>query len=160
MTSNGRGGNRYSTYSWKFSNINRLIQVLHSTTSTTSFCNIKYFIQPTQSNLLPNATISFCYFRYFILLLQVLHSATSSASFSQRNCLFHLTKSNPSPSEVESSTQRSRIYRLNKTYELVLWRTWFHLLTPKAEFIKRKIIFLQFNTTFTTLALNSLIINE
>ena len=110
MTSNGRGGNRYSTYSWKFSNINRLIQVLHSTTSTTSFCNIKYFIQPTQSNLLPNATISFCYFRYFILLLQVLHSATSSASFSQRNCLFHLTKSNPSPSEVESIPQRSRIH--------------------------------------------------
>ena len=90
-------------------------QLLHSATSTTSFSNINYFIQPTQSNLLPNTTISFCYFKYFILLHQVLHSATSGTSFCYFKCFILPTKLPLSPNEIASITQRSRIHPPTKS---------------------------------------------
>ena len=93
VTSNGRGGNRYSTYSWKISNINRLIQVLHS--------------------------------------------ATSATSFSQRNWLFHPTKSNLPPNEVESVTQRSRIFNPAQSYPSPQWNVW----TCTMTYMMRKRLF-------------------
>ena len=74
--------------------------------------------------IVENSATSTASFKYFILLLQPLHSATSSALFRHRNCLFHPAKSNPSPNEVVSLTQRSRILQFNETYELAQWRTW------------------------------------
>ena len=74
--------------------------------------------------IVENSATSTASFKYFILLLQPLHSATSSALFRLRNCLFHPAKSNPSPNEVVSLTQRSRILQFNETYELAQWRTW------------------------------------
>ncbi|CUQ04414.1 Uncharacterised protein [Segatella copri] len=68
--------------------------------------------------IVENSATSTASFKYFILQHQPLHSATSSALFSQRNCLFHPAKSNPSPNEVVSLTQRSRILQFNETYEL------------------------------------------
>lgn len=59
----------------------------------------------------------------------MLHSAHWATSFSQRSHIIQPTKLTLPPNEVESLTQRSRIYRLNEAYKLVKWRTWFHLLT-------------------------------
>ena len=57
------------------------------------------------------------------------HSDNSSASFSSLSYFVQPTQPYYSANEVESLTQRSRIYRLNEAYKLVKWRTWFHLLT-------------------------------
>ena len=54
----------------------------------------------------------------------MLYSPNEIDSSTQRSRIFYPTKSNPSPSAVESVTQRSRIRRLNETYELAQWRTW------------------------------------
>ena len=66
--------------------------------------------------IVENSATSTASFKYFILQHQPLHSATSSALFSQRNCLFHPAKSNPSPNEVVSLTQRSRIFNPAQSY--------------------------------------------
>lgn len=74
---------------------NRLIQVLHSATSTTSFCNIKCFIQPTKLPLPPSEV----------------------ESITQRSRIFHPAKSNPSPSEVVSFNSMKRMNLRNDVHD-------------------------------------------
>ena len=84
--------------------------------------------------IVENSATSTASFKYFILQHQPLHSATSSALFSQRNCLFHPAKSNPSPNEVVSLTQRSRILNPAQSYPSILWNVW----TCAMTYMKRK----------------------
>lgn len=84
--------------------------------------------------IVENSATSTASFKYFILQHQPLHSATSSALFSQRNCLFHPAKSNPSPNEVISLTQRSRILNPAQSYPSIQWNVW----TCAMTYMKRK----------------------
>ena len=84
--------------------------------------------------IVENSATSTASFKYFILQHQPLHSATSSALFSQRNCLFHPAKSNPSPNEVVSLTQRSRILNPAQSYPSIQWNVW----TCAMTYMKRK----------------------
>ena len=56
---------------------------------------------------------------YFLSRTEVYYSANEIDSSTQRSRIFRPTKSNLPPSAVVSLTQRSHIYRLNETYELV-----------------------------------------
>ena len=53
----------------------------------------------------------FRYFNHFILQTQPLHSANKSVSFCLRIRIFETTKSYLQASAIESSSQRSRIFK-------------------------------------------------
>ena len=65
---------------------------------------------------MPHSSTSFCNIKYFIQLLQVLHSANEIASSTQRSRIHHPAQLNPSPNAVVSITQRSRIRHPAQSY--------------------------------------------
>ena len=140
---------------WNNNTIRIIERVCHKCDDMPSF-----FFSLFQLLLSPNSATSFCTLTHFILQTHPSHSAYEFESSSQRSHIFKPAQSNLQASAVGSLSQRSRMYRLNETYELAQWRTWFHQLTSKAEFIERKIIFLKSNATNITLRLNHLIISE
>lgn len=139
---------------WNNNTIRIIERVCHKWDDMPSFFSL---FQPLLS---ANSATSFCKLSHFILQTNPSHSAYEFESSSQRSHIFKPAQSNLQASAVGSLNQRSRMYRLNETYELAQWRTWFHQLTSKAEFIERKIIFLKSNATNITLRLNHLIISE
>lgn len=139
---------------WNNNTIRIIERVCHKCDDMPSFFSL---LQPLLS---ANSATSFCKLSHFILQTNPSHSAYEFESSSQRSHIFKPAQSNLQASAVGSLSQRSRMYRLNETYELAQWRTWFHQLTSKAEFIERKIIFLKSNATNITLRLNHLIISE
>ena len=139
---------------WNNNTIRIIERVCHKWDDMSSFFSL---LQPLLS---ANSATSFCKLSHFILQTNPSHSAYEFESSSQRSHIFKPAQSNLQASAVGSLSQRSRMYRLNETYELAQWRTWFHQLTSKAEFIERKIIFLKSNATNITLRLNHLIISE
>ncbi len=64
------------------------------------------------------STTSFCKLSHFILQTNPSHSAYEFESSRQRSHIFKPAQSNLQASAIESSSQRSRMYRLNETYEL------------------------------------------
>ena len=60
---------------------------------------------------------SFCYFSHFILPTQPLHSPNEIDSSTQRSRIFHPTQSNPSPSAVVSVASMKRINLYNDVHD-------------------------------------------
>ena len=66
--------------------------------------------------IVENSVTSIALFKYFFMLLQPLHSANAAILFCQRSHFIQPTKLTLPPSEVESITQRSRIFNPAQSY--------------------------------------------
>ena len=74
--------------------------------------------------IVENSVTSIALFKYFFMLLQPLHSANAAILFCQRSHFIQPTKLTLPPSEVESITQRSRIFNPAQSYPSPQWNVW------------------------------------